>query len=701
MAEQVQAVLDSMVAPLKDLMEREIFTPSEIQAIVKRRRESEYLLRRRVARKADFLRYIEAEELLESLRKLRSQQKQRDHRHSVQYREAEQQGDDDEDEEEETNMNKTNKGNPNGKQQEKHIGDIHILQLIHLLFARAIRKFRSDLSLHLLHVDVCKKHQSWTKLSRVYAEALQIFPRQEGLWIESASHEFFSGPRKSIRNARILLQRGIRTLGRTSSNLWIEYFSLEMHYAQTLRGRRQILLHGGNTTDKKKKTTKKKEGDESNDDDDNDDISPSGEGTNSMVEESNYTIAMIVYKNAIRTIPDSIEFRLRFLDTCRQFPDTQSLMDTIQDQVQQDFGSHTPEAWIARAVYEAEQTQPISKKKRMGNGDDDDDVTDEETKNTNGPNKKAKTKNSVVSVLEEGMEAIDTYEMKLHAFRFAMRYAFEQDEVGNRDAVKQSQNLAASIMKACDGQTVSSDLALEQCEYYLGQDDPEHAIKVLETFCSSESKGDTPSSLWIRWASLYDEKKDHTKAKQILKRGLNNTLIRKVDHMIILLQYFGCLLNEKESKNKTILQDTFQRILLLAPTAWEVYVSDVSQYSFGISCICEAYLKYLKLASEEEEDDDSGVRGSTKVVRSIYESILLRSTTIQVGDDNPNFGFLQAFIDEVLQLEDVISSTKMKKNNNKVLLCRIYDKAIGIFQGTPLEDHYRQCRNDGAIYSIN
>ena len=67
-----------MVAPLRDLMDRQIFSETEIKAIVSRRRESEYLLRRRTARKADFLRYIEAEMNLEKLRNLRSIKRKRE-----------------------------------------------------------------------------------------------------------------------------------------------------------------------------------------------------------------------------------------------------------------------------------------------------------------------------------------------------------------------------------------------------------------------------------------------------------------------------------------------------------------------------------------------------------------------------------------------------------------------------------------------
>jgi len=112
MAEHVQASLDRMVAPLRDLMDRQIFTEEEIRAVVSRRRESEYLLRRRAARKADFVRYIEAETLLEKLRVLRTARRKRDHRKA--RRETGLAGDGDADD------NDDNNNNNNDKQQQGH-----------------------------------------------------------------------------------------------------------------------------------------------------------------------------------------------------------------------------------------------------------------------------------------------------------------------------------------------------------------------------------------------------------------------------------------------------------------------------------------------------------------------------------------------------------------------------------------------------
>ena len=134
MAEQVQATLDTMVAPLRDLMDRGIFSDEEIKAIVSRRRASEYLLRRRAARKADFIRYIEDEIKLEELRSLRTRRL--------------------------FGSNETPKS-------QLPIGDVHIVQNIHLLFVRALRKFRGDINLHLQHAEFSKAFHSYGRLSLI------------------------------------------------------------------------------------------------------------------------------------------------------------------------------------------------------------------------------------------------------------------------------------------------------------------------------------------------------------------------------------------------------------------------------------------------------------------------------------------------------------------------------------------------------
>ena len=133
---------------------------SEIRTIVERRRESEYLLRRRAPRKSDYLRYIQAERNLERLRSLRNK-KLSAHKREIQQRERGR-----------GNNEKDTKQRKNAST--SSIGDASIVQLIHFLFVRAKRKWRDDISWHLQHAEFSKEVKSFQMLGKIYAEALQV-----------------------------------------------------------------------------------------------------------------------------------------------------------------------------------------------------------------------------------------------------------------------------------------------------------------------------------------------------------------------------------------------------------------------------------------------------------------------------------------------------------------------------------------------
>lgn len=56
MADTVRNIMENMVPELQDLEARGYFTKKEIREIVKRRSDFEYLLKRKAARKGDYLR---------------------------------------------------------------------------------------------------------------------------------------------------------------------------------------------------------------------------------------------------------------------------------------------------------------------------------------------------------------------------------------------------------------------------------------------------------------------------------------------------------------------------------------------------------------------------------------------------------------------------------------------------------------------
>jgi len=90
--------------------------------------------------------------------------------------------------------------------------------------------------------EVLSKGQN-RRLSSLYATALRLHPLAAGLWIDAASHEFFG--HGSARNARMLLQRGLRAHGTSETavpeELWLQHFVLELHVIQRLKGRAIML----------------------------------------------------------------------------------------------------------------------------------------------------------------------------------------------------------------------------------------------------------------------------------------------------------------------------------------------------------------------------------------------------------------------------------------------------------------------------
>jgi len=738
MAEHVQASLDRMVAPLRDLMDRQIFTEEEIRAVVSRRRESEYLLRRRAARKADFVRYIEAETLLEKLRVLRTARRKRDHRKA--RRETGLAGDGDADDNDDNNNN----NNDDDDDHEECIGDAHIVQHVHLLFVRAIRKFRGDVSLHLQHAEFCKTVGSRTRLSRVYAEALQVFPREAGIWIEAASNEFF-GPNRSVKSARVLLQRALRLNGSSSEELWVQYFSLELHYAQTLRGRRTILDPSGSNGG----------GGGSSDDDDD-------ENTTTATTTDYNKIPMVVLRNAIRSIPNSVRFRLTFLDVCREFPDTAGLVEYVQNSMATDFANE-PESWIARAVYQAEKRREEQPNDRNSNHDHDTDTDHEpaakrarNSKEQHGKHKRGAGVDPVVAVLRRATKTLDTSEMLLQAFRFARDYGKElerepeQEQDGatnNQRAMKQVDAFIRTLWsKANQKRTddfISPELAMEQTRYLLEKGKEKEAVKTIQTCCtgtkppknkharvSASSSSSIPVEAWLLWASLLSS--SIQKQKSILERALESiSMDTHPDYVVALLQYLGvglkmrAMIHDGEEKTndqngggsdcrdgdedddddnddkatEVLLFGTLQKLLLLSPkTVEDVCIRNGSTgLEFEIGDVFSAYLLCLEAFYE---------RGGIGGARKIYEAVLFRSTATARGALSANHADrIQEFVDRCLALEleaieaAGLDGTNHKKRARSGVLRKLYDKAIDIFSGSPLEGPYREDRNENTIFA--
>lgn len=105
--------------------------------------------------------------------------------------------DGDNDDDGENDDGTSNQGRKNGKGKKKHAyqssgpGDSHIISHIHFLYQRLLKKFHYPVEVIVNYAAFAREHKSFHVMSRVYAEGLQHHPREEGLWIEAASFEFF------------------------------------------------------------------------------------------------------------------------------------------------------------------------------------------------------------------------------------------------------------------------------------------------------------------------------------------------------------------------------------------------------------------------------------------------------------------------------------------------------------------------------
>lgn len=207
--ERVQFQQEQMLAELKDLVQRGLFTETEVKQIMRKRTQFENALVRRIARKADFLRYAAYEMNLEQLRRKRLDRL-------------------------DLPKSKTT------------ISDYALVRRQFHIFERALRKFKADVGLWIQYIQVAKRAGARGLVGRITARALQLHPNVPSLYVVAASHELSHA---SPSAARALLQRGLR-LNAHSVDLWREYVRMELHFIEGMR-RRWNILGIGITSEKK------------------------------------------------------------------------------------------------------------------------------------------------------------------------------------------------------------------------------------------------------------------------------------------------------------------------------------------------------------------------------------------------------------------------------------------------------------------
>ena len=210
-----------MLAELKDLGEKGLFSPGEIKQIIKRRTAFEMALVRRIPNKNDYLRYAAYEMGLEALRRKRITRLSASA--TLPPFPFPCSNDDD--------IKKELPKSP------PSISDYALTRRQFQIFERALQKFKSDVSLWLQYLRVAQRAGSRALAGRIAARAVQLHPRTPALYVLAASHELANG---GMGAARVLLQRGLR-LNADCVEMWREYVRLELGFVEALRRRWDVL----------------------------------------------------------------------------------------------------------------------------------------------------------------------------------------------------------------------------------------------------------------------------------------------------------------------------------------------------------------------------------------------------------------------------------------------------------------------------
>ncbi|CAE6517391.1 unnamed protein product [Rhizoctonia solani] len=199
--ERVHYYQEQMLPELKELEEKGIFSQSETRAILKQRTVFESALVRRVALKSDYIKYAQYEVTLEALRKKRA-------------------------------------ARLNSSDNKTSLADFCIVRRQFFILERAVRKFKSDVSLWVQYIELAKSNNARSLVGKLCSRALALHPTSPSFYIIAASHELDSS--LSPTGARALLQRGLR-INPESVELWTEYIRMELGYCEGLRRRWKTL----------------------------------------------------------------------------------------------------------------------------------------------------------------------------------------------------------------------------------------------------------------------------------------------------------------------------------------------------------------------------------------------------------------------------------------------------------------------------
>lgn len=233
MAEIVALRVEKTINELNLLVEYGLFTEPEAKEILAKRQNFEYNLRRKTRTKLDYLKYIRFEvNLLEALDKYKKRivQEYWKNKEANTLEELERRI---------------------ILLQAKKLNDVIRARCAHIssLFRKLTTSFQFDKNLWLAYIDFARSRNWNTRVTALYWRLLRVCGNCEDIWIAAASHEVKIN--KAFDVARGLYLRALRHHP-NSVQIWIEYFIMEVKFAEIVDRRARIVFKVSEESKEKK-----------------------------------------------------------------------------------------------------------------------------------------------------------------------------------------------------------------------------------------------------------------------------------------------------------------------------------------------------------------------------------------------------------------------------------------------------------------
>ncbi|AET39179.1 snoRNA-binding rRNA-processing protein UTP6 Ecym_4100 [Eremothecium cymbalariae DBVPG len=204
MSSKARYYLEQCIPEIMDLIDKDLFTKNEVNAIMKKRTDFEHRLNSRGSSIRDYMKYIEYEKNVEKLRLKRVKR-----------------------------ILQTVRTNS--------VSDWSIQQRIIFIFQRGCNKFPKELkfwSLYLNHLKSSGTKASYKKIHNVYEQLLKHHPANVEIWISCAKYEY--EVHANFKTCRTVFQTGLR-FNPDVAKLWFEYVKFELTFVTKLLNRRKVM----------------------------------------------------------------------------------------------------------------------------------------------------------------------------------------------------------------------------------------------------------------------------------------------------------------------------------------------------------------------------------------------------------------------------------------------------------------------------